>query len=65
MGCQCLAEGQGWVQQQQLWVPDFNLPTQPGENLSHTVQPVMSQNSHGVRRKHLVLGDHSGLLSLV
>lgn len=28
------------MQQQQLWVPDFNLPTQPGENPSHAVHPV-------------------------
>lgn len=65
MGCQCLGEGQGWVQQQQLWVPDFNLPIQPGENPSYAVHPVMSQNSHGLKRKHLVLRDHLGLLSLV
>ena len=46
-------------------MPDFNLPPHAGENPSHVVQPLSSQNSRGLKSKHLVLGDHPGMLSPV
>lgn len=63
-GQQCLAEGQGWVRWQ-LRVPDFNLQPHAGENPSRVVQPLISQNSHELKSKHLVLGDHPGMPSPV
>lgn len=47
----------------QLRVPDFNLPPRAGENPSHVLQPLISQNSRGLKNEHLMPGDHPGMLS--